>query len=258
MKQTWNAKYELIDNNFIGFNLGADFCAEHEWGIKRLQKAFGCYYDPDDFSVMGLDRFHSTLVPPVVSLYNFQRDKIKYTGLYVSSYPYSFSVPRLGRFLPLPTDKCPVGAMWDEGEFLIVVPYPDRDKLKLIEEAINNKNIAIFINSSNNPFENGGLVIAIYDKIPQEISNSFLSSHKEFKELRELVLSTGIEEYLAKHNKKYYALEPKLEDKGDGRVELTFFLNPKEQSRYNFGWFTLEELKEWGEDRGPVIKRLIK
>lgn len=29
-----------IDGKLVGFGLGADFCSEHEWGIKELARTF--------------------------------------------------------------------------------------------------------------------------------------------------------------------------------------------------------------------------
>ena len=45
-------------------------------------------------------------------------------------------------------------------------------------------------------------------------------------------------------------LLPAIDDTGN----LRFFLNPREQNRYNHGWFSLEELKAWAGDTGPIIK----
>ena len=41
------------DGAFIGFGLGADYCAEHEIGIKKFKAEFGCSADP---LVFGLPR----------------------------------------------------------------------------------------------------------------------------------------------------------------------------------------------------------
>lgn len=55
----------------------------------------------------------------------------------------------------------------------------------------------------------------------------------------------------------YFALVPawvgdkKRQDTSHG---VYFWLNPMHQDRYNSGWFTVEELDEWLEGRGPVMK----
>jgi hypothetical protein len=32
-----------------------------------------------------------------------------------------------------------------------------------------------------------------------------------------------------------------------------YWLNPREQDIHNYGWFTVEELKQWAENKGPVM-----
>lgn len=38
MRNARNAKVMNIDGQFVGFDLGADYCAEHEWGNKGNQE----------------------------------------------------------------------------------------------------------------------------------------------------------------------------------------------------------------------------
>ena len=64
-------------------------------------------------------------------------------------------------------------------------------------------------------------------------------------------VATGIEEVLKAAGKKWYALSPGWRDKRKQHVD--FFLNPCEQERYDFGWFTVEELRQWARDEGPVL-----
>ncbi|MGH2611519.1 MAG: hypothetical protein ACRDFB_00545, partial [Rhabdochlamydiaceae bacterium] len=48
-------------NNLFAVNLGADFVAEHEWGIKQLNKTLGV---SDDQNILGIDRYRVTLPYP--------------------------------------------------------------------------------------------------------------------------------------------------------------------------------------------------
>ena len=34
MRHANNAEVMKIEDKLVGFNLGSDFCAEHEWGIR--------------------------------------------------------------------------------------------------------------------------------------------------------------------------------------------------------------------------------
>ena len=71
---------------------------------------------------------------------------------------------------------------------------------------------------------------------------------KEDYELQKAVDKTKIVETLKKANKEYYALEPRFFD-----GVLKFWLNPKEQSKYNYGWFTVDELLLWTKNEGPIM-----
>jgi hypothetical protein len=35
--------------------------------------------------------------------------------------------------------------------------------------------------------------------------------------------------------------------------EIRFWLNPKQQDRYNAGWYTIDELISWSREIGPVV-----
>jgi len=41
---------------------------------------------------------------------------------------------------------------------------------------------------------------------------------------------------------------------GGTKYPVMFWLNPQEQNKYRCGWFTVEELTEWAEDKGTIIK----
>ena len=36
-----NAEVLFHEGEFVGVNLGADYCSEHEWGIGKIKQAFG-------------------------------------------------------------------------------------------------------------------------------------------------------------------------------------------------------------------------
>ena len=49
-----NGWLENDNKEMIGINLGADYCAEHEWGTKDLREILGV---TDDKNVMGIERY---------------------------------------------------------------------------------------------------------------------------------------------------------------------------------------------------------
>lgn len=61
-----------------------------------------------------------------------------------------------------------------------------------------------------------------------------------------------VKKVLKKKKKDWYFLgSPRKNEEGVWR----FWLNPSQQHIYEAGWFTLEELKQWANDEGPVIKK---
>lgn len=59
---------------------------------------------------------------------------------------------------------------------------------------------------------------------------------------------SGIKKLLEKKGKRFFYLGPKMEN-----GKLIFWLNPMEQKKYKLGWYTLEHLQQWADDKGPVI-----
>ena len=58
MRRAMNADKLMDGETFVGFNLGADFTSEHEWGIKDIRFMFGMRDDK-----MGIDRRTATQCP---------------------------------------------------------------------------------------------------------------------------------------------------------------------------------------------------
>ena len=251
MRRAYNAKFLFnTDNEFFGIDLGYDYCAEHEWGIRRLQQGFGCYMDDRDFGKMGIDRYKAERVPIQVCSFTCQRDKVQYYGLYVSSSPaLRFNIVDYKHRIPYsPLEE--VSTAWDDRDFIITTKKENKAKIDALEKAILNKDVVVFVNGSTNPFGRGGLRVLIYSKIPKELFELADKQSKEYKYLYDRVSRSGIEKYLAEHGKKYYALIPRINDND----ELEFFLNPEEQDKYDSGWFSIQELKDWCKGKGPIVK----
>lgn len=58
MRNARNAKVMNIDGQFVGFDLGADYCAEHEWGIKGIRREFKL-----NDNLIGIDKRMVTEIP---------------------------------------------------------------------------------------------------------------------------------------------------------------------------------------------------
>ena len=263
MRETYNSQIIMNGDSFQGINLGADYCAEHEWGIEPLRKAFGMCSRDDYDKIVGINRFKATKVPPIVELVTFQNRKLKYVSLLVLSYmPYLSENVSLKSYVAYPYGRSDgfTYAAWDKEGFTITVPYEKREYLYALKKAIEEKNVAIYMEGIKNPFGRAGLCVMLLSEIPEVKKEKMQEKHNDENKLLEAAYKTGIVEILTKAGKKWFALAPAWKETITEFITKTkypviFFLNPEEQNKYNFGWFTVEELKEWAKDKGPIVKK---
>jgi hypothetical protein len=71
--------------------------------------------------------------------------------------------------------------------------------------------------------------------------------------LKNAAKATGIEDYLKAKWRRWFALSPRWAN--EEKTEVKFWLNPMDQHIYEAGWYSVEQLMEWVEDRGPVMKK---
>lgn len=264
MRRAFHAKLIYHESKFLGINLGYDYCAEHEWGIKGLEEAFGL----DPF-LMGVQRYQNSIIPngtySKLETIEFTDRKTPWVGLYFNAKQY-FAMDRkkLKEQMPLPFKQTEdeIATAWDANSFAIVVHKNNKWIINEIIEAINRKDLAIGIGSNTNPFSRGGLQLMIVSYMPQEMKDAILESHEDYDRLMKAVKKTKIEETIKKSGKGYYALSPQWYSptfKPGGRTlktkyKVVFFLNPHEQRKYNSGWFTVEELQDWTKEKGIILK----
>lgn len=264
MRRAFNAKLIYHESKFLGINLGYDYCAEHEWGIEGLENAFGL--NP---ALMGVQRYQNSVIPngPYCKLQpiEFTDRKTPWVGLYFNAKQY-FEMDRkeLKKHMPLPFKNAEdeICSAWDQNSFAIVVHKTNKWVINEILDAINRNDLAIGIGANTNPYSRGGLQLMIVSYMPQEMKDAILESHEDYDKLMKAVKKTNIENILKNANKRYYALSPQWYSpnfKPNGREletkhKVIFFLNPHEQSKYNYGWFTVEELIDWTKETGPIPK----
>ena len=84
MRRTYNSQFIFNeDGTFVGLNLGADYCAEHEWGIRDLEDTFGI-----NRNLVGIKSRTIQKLPDSMRTLEFQYRGIKYIGLLCHSYSY--------------------------------------------------------------------------------------------------------------------------------------------------------------------------
>lgn len=245
----------------IGINLSADFVSEHEWGIKPIQQAFGL-----DQNAIGVDRHTATEFPFDRLVYRTGKFRGKAMALLVwetnktcVEYMADKTMQEIAQMCELcvPEDEG-VAAAWDERSFGILVIGDGFVKLlDQLHQAFTEHDLAIGI-ANRKTFENGGLLIRRRSAIPQEEADAMREADLDRIKLLKAAENTGIKELLSKAGKKWFALSPRwtfdrLKDKTE--YPVIFWLNPMDQKNDNFGYFTVEELKAWAENKGPIPKK---
>ncbi|MFA5559549.1 MAG: hypothetical protein WDA59_08910 [Methanofastidiosum sp.] len=237
---------------FVGINLGADFTSEHEWGIKGIRNEFGV-----DTTKLGIEKRVVRKVPETLMFVELTdgscvliMDRYLYYGSNKKDIPKVILKSSELSFSPY-RDQNTLVCAWDERSFGIRVKKEYEEQIKAMYNAFLEKDIAIWVGGGG-VFQNGGLVIAIKSKIPQEAIKNMYEADIDQINLEKAAKKTGIHKILEKANKKYHALSPRWED--DDKKEVIFWLNPREQHLYNACWCEVEDLKEWTKNKGKIMK----
>lgn len=266
MRRGCDPKWVYLPNgDLAGIAMGSDFCSEHEWGVDQLRRYFGC-----DASKDGVERRKATLIPK--DLYRFSgvatnpADKRKkgseYDALFLSPRDYGRTPEEWVNHYELSrrNDAAGLACAWDEKSFGIVA-YGEKDKknLALLWDAFQKKDIAFY--PQVGVFHlGGGLIFCVLSKVPENEVKEMLRADLDHKELLRQATATGIEEELKVAGKGWFALSPKwakeIRKTEDGELKTTFpviyWLNPRDQDRNNAGWYTVEQLKLWAQNKGPI------
>ena len=242
----------LAGDKMLGVALGADYCAEHEWGIKGLQRAFG-FGDPEKF---GLERRKITRIPPALiwvdgKVKTWSRDKgnkkSSCSGLWVKG--YDRQPDELPGDINLYGDAT-LWTGWSERDFgIFSIDAGETAKLKELYTRMLELDVAIWLGGGG-VFQNAGLGIAIASRLPTETTALWDTTDREHKKLKEDVAATGIEDQLRAAGLKWFALSPKRQLDGS----IMFWLNPQEQGKYEACWATIKDLEDWIAGTGKIMK----
>jgi len=265
------------EGKLIAVNLGADFCAEHEWGIKGIRSKLKIPEKPDvDLGRSALDFIKNffgvkqpvgletrTMRSGLELVTNLGEKPVSYTSTDyktkkkttfkfwgITTYkPWSGSVDWKGYVEWYDPEREPFISQWDEGHFMIL--SQDKDLIQELYDAFKEGDIAVWIGGSG-PFKNGGLTLAIASRLPQDFRDEMSSVDRDQLEIKKSAFETGIHKKLKEADKKYFALSPRWKDKD--KKEVVFWLNPYDQQNNNFGWYSANDLEEWIEGKGPIPK----
>ena len=258
MKKAYHyTSWRLNGEEFCGVNFGYDFCAEHEIGITGIREAFGIKVYSGSEIVKSIKKIFGVLKPDFginarlitqkpPTLHFNQKGHfcvIYYSSFKLSDEYFSEGIKSLSWEMSKPNGKDLVTFWGDNGFMLVTTNEEYYQKLK---KGFFDMNIAIFTAGRN------GLVICLPDKLDDVTKTEMYASDLNAWELRKMSEESGIEKELAKAKKEYLVLKPGW--KNPAKKEMWFFLNPVDQRRYNHGWYTVEELRQWIADKGPIVK----
>ena len=261
----------------VGITLGADYCAEHEWGIGGLERSFGF----GDRSIMGMERYRITRKPDDLILVSETGHDL-FLVVFASCWDADQKVPdhvlreispplgyegEDGRYvIPRANNKKGqaellrrtqgLRAAWDKGSFAIAARGSEAQTLlREVIASLDALDLTISV-GQRAVFKNGGLNLIISSKIPEDLSATVRADHRDHAALEDAVLGTGIRNRLREAGRGFYALSPKWADAT--KTGIKFWLNPHEQNKYNSGWYSIEDLDAWIAGQGPIPKQQLR
>lgn len=264
----FESDFFYLENTFIGVALGYDFCAQHEWGFEGIQKNLDIKCGNPDY--LGIEGRIIRKIPLNLSFFESKYKNNIYTNL-VYKYDYiSFNSENNSRPPVASKFFSDFVTAWDSESFGISVRGKRNKKVKdleLLYKAIQDKKAAFcFVNkNSKNPFGRSYPLLCIVDRLDASFLQEIYEYDLNLKKLKEASDETGIEDYLKLNNKTYFKLSPAWADyiteTNDKRVLKTkfsviYFLESNNSKLYKSGWFTVEDLKMWAHDVGPIMINL--
>ena len=241
----------------VALALKADYTSEHEWGIKDLTMTLGC-----DHKQLGIDGRIMTEPQAVIMIHGPKRDYLIF-----GDYDASNGSKYLDKYDELQKwkDECVLASAWSEHLACIAADTDEGKKiLSELYKASREKDIAIWLGGSNNPFGGGGLIIAIASRVDRESKDNMLTVDTSWRDLQAEDARLQMQDKLRKAQKGGYPsisphwLAEREFLKGTGRTtehKVIYWLNSSDV----YGYFTVEELTEWfNHNTGHIVEELNK
>jgi hypothetical protein len=259
------------DTTFYGVSLGYDYCAEHEWGTKKMKDKFGI--DSTKMGVNGrsitkcdvmfMKDYNLCVLTSRKPWFSWQKPKENITVKDLLSHDIQYMYNDF---------EC----AWDEEDFCIATKNKDNFKyLEELNEAFNTKNIVIsFIKSDLPVFANSSLSILIKDRLPESVTESMYSVDKSAIDLVEYEAKIGITKLKEetrgngyKGDKYFVACSPKWISYDDAKYrekrkkemktkyDIMYWVNYSDDDD-NYGWYKAEDIIKWLSTPGLKLKSL--
>lgn len=265
------------NEGIFGIALGFDFCAEHECSARYIKEQLGI---PEKDIPIGVEDRTMTRVPEELYFAKYTHrstdKRIKktmpgallclthdYHGVRKGMTPAEEGVQQLGLgFYNDFASKKDV-RWYKPGEDDMVVHWSGHDGFAIHVrgeqnvarlEALHNAFLAGQVSVADASicgFIRKSLCLVMNAQLPEHIFKEVREKDEAFQRLHDAFKASGIEQKLSEKKLYWYALSPAWEyEEGSA---LLCFLNPREQSKYEGGWYSLDELVEWTEGKGPIV-----
>jgi hypothetical protein len=220
MRRCYNCSFIRNEHSEIfGINLGADFTAEHEWGIEDIVRCFHIDHELDGFDGRKNNKFP-----------NEKELSIELDGhgeMYIleegDKYGIIFNFPRKYLDDLLKSDlklndsdyyrgeqEKDLACAWDERSFGFITNNIIEHKsfVNKLLDSFKNLNGVIMLGGRTGIIDNAGLILLNYNKIPENIKEDFkkrdIEIKKEQKLFRKLEAESGVFEALKKSKKRIF------------------------------------------------------
>jgi len=147
-----------------------------------------------------------------------------------------------------------MGSAWgDSGALIHVAGAENIGRLRALKAAFEDRDIVLGSSVSEAGFHSdaSGLIFIRRSSIPEPVAQRVLEQDQSKQRLKAASQATGIEKELRQAGKNFFALSPRWADAQES--EVVYWLNPMEQSQNDAGWYTVDELRQWAKDTGPVV-----
>jgi len=251
------------DGKLQAIDLSADYCAEHEWGIKDIKRDFGIN-DTLTARNIGIKRF--AVKKSNANLVHFRKGAeciLLYSDMNEWEPDMDFDKAK-GRLRDI-NERDEIYAGWSTEDFGIYMKNDSEDMLMELYTALQNKEAAIWL-GGHGAFKNSGFIIGIVKNISDDNLKIMKDADEDQLKLNKAVKKSGILKRLeAKQNTKegyhrpcgYHCCKAAWISENrakDSYWNIMFWLNPQNQADNNFCWCTVEELDLWIAGTGPIPK----
>lgn len=258
----------------MGFTLGFDYCAEHEYGVRYFRERMGI---PEKDIPIGIEERTMTRVPGNLGFvkYDYRSPDKRSKRTWPAAVLH---MCRTGTWRKLPTSGAALAKSlgmsfhldpvkdkryydparhdilchWssEDGFALHVRGQENVNRLEALHAAMTQCKVSL-ADPVISGFVRKAMSLVMNEVVSPELAEEVRARDLAFKRLHDAADATGVYRALEDAGLKYHALSPRWRE-GEGS-ELLFFLNPHDQRKFDFGWFRVDELNAWARGEGPVV-----